>query len=690
MIERKSILARLLSNENINVEHGSYETAFFDVKSRVLGLPLWTDDKVYDLFIGHEISHSLNTPPEEWIESLKKKLFPQSVLNVVEDIRIEKLIQIKYPGLVHSFKVGYDHLNEKDFFNLNGVNHLDEYSYNFIDRLNIKAKLGDRLNVLFNETEQEYVDMAFAVETWDDVINVTHKIYEFMKQNLNEIKNKTVNNDSHQKMTENSSDKNEDNNTNTEYSSEVNNSSDDEMNDSSVTKESSSEEKETIKESSSEEKETNQQGGGEGSSEQKDYQEKALSLESETDKALEESKKKILERDGQGNIISICQGMKDEQIKNILIDYKKLSQSRKSFGINIMKDETKKFINSNKNIVSNMVKEFEMRKAASQLARAKVSKTGSLNVNKLYEYKYNDDIFLRTTNIGEAKNHGMLMLVDYSGSMYNTLKSVIKQTLVLVMFCKKVGIPFQVYGFSSSNNYTKTDFINYIRLDDCCVFELISSSMNKKDYEEAFDVLVSQSYIKDEYDYRFYSCGYERLSSTPLIQSMYVMRKIAIDFRKKFNIQKLSFVTLTDGFPDYTYMIDNSYALATFKKIKFGNKYIVNSPNLLQNMIKSLKEDKIIDNSINYNLVTKSNMRGLYSINRSEINKNKFQTVKNLYGYDIVIFIKQENSVLDLDDDELEVSSDMKKGQIIKEFKKFSSSKRNNRIIATKFAETIA
>ena len=79
-----------------------------------------------------------------------------------------------------------------------------------------------------------------------------------------------------------------------------------------------------------------------------------------------------------------------------------------------------------------------------------------------------------------------------------------------------------------------------------------------------------------------------------------------------------------------------------------------------------------------------------YSINSSEINKNKFQTVKNLYGYDIVIFIKQENSVLDLDDDELEVSSDMKKGQIIKEFKKFSSSKRNNRIIATKFAETIA
>jgi len=86
MSERKSILARLLSNENINVEHGSYETAFFDVKSRVLGLPLWTDDKVYDLLIGHEVSHALNTPPEEWIESLQKKLFPQSVLNVVEDI----------------------------------------------------------------------------------------------------------------------------------------------------------------------------------------------------------------------------------------------------------------------------------------------------------------------------------------------------------------------------------------------------------------------------------------------------------------------------------------------------------------------------------------------------------------------------------------------------------------------------
>ena len=37
-----------------------------------------------------------------------------------------------------------------------------------------------------------------------------------------------------------------------------------------------------------------------------------------------------------------------------------------------------------------MVKEFEMKKAADQYARASVSKTGSLDMGRLHTYKYND------------------------------------------------------------------------------------------------------------------------------------------------------------------------------------------------------------------------------------------------------------------------------------------------------------
>ena len=43
MLQSKSVLARLLANENISVEQGNYPTAFFDVENRALGLPLWKE-----------------------------------------------------------------------------------------------------------------------------------------------------------------------------------------------------------------------------------------------------------------------------------------------------------------------------------------------------------------------------------------------------------------------------------------------------------------------------------------------------------------------------------------------------------------------------------------------------------------------------------------------------------------------
>ena len=78
MSEKKSILARLMANENIEVRHGSYETAFFDVKQRLLGLPMWNDSEVYDLLIGHEVGHALvgkllpNTDPVHKISIISR------------------------------------------------------------------------------------------------------------------------------------------------------------------------------------------------------------------------------------------------------------------------------------------------------------------------------------------------------------------------------------------------------------------------------------------------------------------------------------------------------------------------------------------------------------------------------------------------------------------------------------------
>ena len=97
--EIKSQLAKLLATEDIIVENKNVETAQFDVHNRVLTLPRWSfaSNVVYDLLVGHEVGHALFTPDEEWYETCN---VPQSIVNVVEDARIEKLMKRKL-SLIH-------------------------------------------------------------------------------------------------------------------------------------------------------------------------------------------------------------------------------------------------------------------------------------------------------------------------------------------------------------------------------------------------------------------------------------------------------------------------------------------------------------------------------------------------------------------------------------------------------------
>jgi hypothetical protein len=58
---------------------------------------------------------------------------------------------------------------------------------------------------------------------------------------------------------------------------------------------------------------------------------------------------------------------------------------------------------TNSKFIQYLVKEFELKRNASQFARAKVSKTGELDIDKVFSYKYNNDIFKRVTKIPNGK-----------------------------------------------------------------------------------------------------------------------------------------------------------------------------------------------------------------------------------------------------------------------------------------------
>jgi hypothetical protein len=90
-----------------------------------------------------------------------------------------------------------------------------------------------------------------------------------------------------------------------------------------------------------------------------------------------------------------------------------------------------------------------MKKSATAYKRASTDKTGVIDPLKLKDYKFSDDIFKRLTILPNAKNHGMMMLLDWSGSMCDVIKQTIDQLLNLVWFCQKINIPYEVYLFTS-------------------------------------------------------------------------------------------------------------------------------------------------------------------------------------------------------------------------------------------------
>ena len=170
-MQNSSLLPKLLAKENVTVRHGNYSTAWFDIKDRVLGLPLWEDmhKDVYDLFVGHEVGHALETPFEGWHDSPEKLAgCPRSYINVIEDARIERKIQGRYPGLVGCFHRGYKQLLDREFFG--PLTDLDWDKIKLIDKINLKTKLGSKLEVPFNAEEEVFLNRSLTNETFDEVL----------------------------------------------------------------------------------------------------------------------------------------------------------------------------------------------------------------------------------------------------------------------------------------------------------------------------------------------------------------------------------------------------------------------------------------------------------------------------------------------------------------------------------------
>ena len=184
-MKNKSQLAKLLATENIEVQENQVQTASFDVVQRILTIPIFKEEQkskhVYDMLVGHEVSHALYTPSDSWKEMAKRTKEFKSFVNVIEDARIDKLIQKKYPGLVDDYLKGFDKMYKDNFFGTKGK---DIMTYALIDKINLYYKSSKRLDFKFTNKEKILVNAVDKCKSFDDVCKLAEEILGYCKKEL--------------------------------------------------------------------------------------------------------------------------------------------------------------------------------------------------------------------------------------------------------------------------------------------------------------------------------------------------------------------------------------------------------------------------------------------------------------------------------------------------------------------------
>jgi len=767
-MKNKSTLAKLLANEDVFVIHKQMETAYFNSKSRELGLPIWKDEEmtkdIYDLMVCHEIGHALWTPLD-MLESAALRKINHSFVNIIEDARIERKVKNKYAGTIGVFNRGYNELTSKDFF---GTADKDISALNLIDRINLFFK--GNPDVYFSDEELVWVDRTAKTKTPDDVLDLSEELYKWMEENESE----TDNHDSGEKGESMDSgeegegsasgeksegDDNGDSNNGTSGDESGDDAGDDSGKDSNEGKEvddktsdnnniDNSDDTDGDNDLGSKLKSSDPEGGIDSSG-------KGSAPEATTDTASKDGMDKLRDKAANdrsyGNVPKL-------PLDKIVVPYSALLTE---FGshyapvivtepvyYNTCLEEVETLKADSKKTVSYMVKEFEMKKAADAYARAAVSKTGSLDMGKLHTYKYNEDLFKKVTTLPGATNHGMVMCLDWSGSMCDNLKGTLAQLFNLIWFCRQTRIPFEVFAFSDNYNrnlrnaHDATQEFKYgdLKAREFKMLNFFSSSMSVKEELEMMVILTiyQNRYIRgldwNESGYPYTAPRNLELGGTPLNEAIIAMMDIVPKFKSDTGVQKVNTVFLTDGAAngqmsiyDYDFITNKERTdcgthVETTKEInswRFNATTIITDPvtnksvelegrNMTTTLLKMLKARVYDMNIVGFFIagsgksgrVDKNTIKNVCKLDGyndtdkimelvKKINKEKFLAVDSV-GYDEYYILPGGNS-LEVENDGLgDELIGASKAKLKSAFGKSMKSKIESRVLLNKFVKLVA
>ena len=746
-MRNKSTIAKLLSEEDINVVQKQATTASFDVQNRELVLPIWKDemsDNISDLLVCHEIGHALYTSKAMLDKMIERKI-EKTFVNVIEDARIEKMVQQKYAGSRTVFLKGYKELIDKDFF---GTKDKDISKMNLIDRINLHYKSVS--NVPFAEQEKIWVEKVGNVKTEDDVLNLAEELYKWMQENKEsqgeepeqgqESQSSAGSETSQEQSQSSGSEESDDNNSGQTQNQGSNDEEGDEEQDGSTAQlKQDSEETEGTQEII-----TNGQEGGQSQGEE---------FTATTDTSYNNKFNEVRDIDAKDRNYSFIPKVKldkaiisPKEIFEICRKHYKVTEATDSNHVKFISsttEELKGIKNDSKKVISYMVKEFEMKKSADLYKRATVSKTGSLNMGALHSYKFNEDLFAKVTTMPGATNHAMVMFLDWSGSMADNLPQTLKQLFNLVWFCNRVKIPFEVYAFTDAWNgsryYGNEEGVTKIQdfksgdmiINDVKLLNYFSSKMNKNDQDEMMDYLwkMCQAWVGFR-DWR--NDGYPitppkklTLGGTPLNHAIVTAMDILPKYKKETGVQRLNTVFLTDG---YSHTVQKKYIVIDDKKTDdyvsstfvqsvvtdpITNTTIIQESNSgfrrrhvsQTTMLLKLLKKRVPDMNILGFFIAGSGRKGyvkkdiiMEEMNCSweeagtylkEINKNKVLVNSKKEGYD-EHYLMPGGEKLDIESGDLDVEVGASKANLKRAFVKASKGKVTSRVLLNKFIQMVA
>lgn len=702
--EVKGTLAKLLATENLTVEHRKVSTACFDVDKRLLILPIWktASNTVYDLLVGHEVGHALYTPNEDYSGASK------AFVNVLEDARIERMMKVTYPGLRRSFFEGYKELWNEDFF---GVKHEDPTTLSLIDRINLYFK--GNPSIPFSDDEMVWVRRADQTKTFKDVVDLSKELYEYCSEKQ----------DHKEEMMMPSAEDGQSQADREEEVTPVDSDDYEEMTHEEMLEEADRREREWRDDidQSDTDLDTPSYGG--------DIDE----TKCVTNDALAEALETLIDDNAKEWVYL---SIPNPKVEDLIVPFKTIQEKlhghfydpERTWGEHVQYavDNYNSFKKDTQKTVNYLCKQFDMKKSAEEYRRSATAKTGVLDTNKLHTYKYNDDIFKRVTVVPEGKNHGLIMYLDWSGSMGNQLLDTLKQTYNLIWFCKKSGIPFRVYAFQSGHGYsTQHDDLKIMQNEnelginsDFRLLEFFSSRQNRQSLEKSMQLVYTQVFAMN--GWRLNYLPEYTLGGTPLAEAIYCTRKIVSNLKRIERVSKVNVICLTDGEANpmsyiHKFAEDHYYRAGEYRyqylchtrgKVFFlrdpetgYTRRISNHPYETTKTIVSFYREITDYNWIGIRLCSKGDLSRLvreiaydkFDAIDKQWRKERFASIKESAGFTEAFYMPDKNTGLGTLDLEVKQKSEVAtKAELARAFKKHMGSKMTNKTILNAFIEQIA